>query len=97
VETKMNPMINRESNAKTAKEIEIEEDITALLESQIWEWAIKTLFKDNLQSAKNALLNNVGLPTDTRVGYIMYRQKVMDSFKALYRKHDVQIPEWLEV
>jgi len=90
-------MINRESNAKTAKEIEIEEDITALLESQIWEWAIKTLFKDNLQSAKNALLNNVGLPTDTRVGYIMYRQKVMDSFKALYRKHDVQIPEWLEV
>jgi len=97
VETKMNPMINRESNAKTAKEIEIEEDITALLESQIWEWAIKTLFKDNLQSAKNALLNNVGLPTDTRVGYIMYRQKVMDSFKALYRKHDIQIPEWLEV
>ena len=93
----MNPMINRESNAKTAKEIEIEEDITALLESQIWEWAIKILFKDNLQSAKNALLNNVGLPTDTRVGYIMYRQKVMDSFKALYRKHDVQIPEWLEV
>jgi hypothetical protein len=90
-------MINRESNAKTAKEIEIEEDITALLESQIWEWAIKTLFKDNLQSAKNALLNNVGLPTDTRVGYIMYRQKVMDSFKALYRKHDIQIPEWLEV
>ena len=97
METKMNPMINRESNAKTAKEIEIEEDITALLESQIWEWAIKILFKDNLQSAKNALLNNVGLPTDTRVGYIMYRQKVMDSFKALYRKHDVQIPEWLEV
>lgn len=97
METKMNPMINRESNAKTAKEIEIEEDITALLESQIWEWAIKILFKDNLQSAKNALLNNVGLPTDTRVGYIMYRQKVMDSFKALYRKHDIQIPEWLEV
>jgi hypothetical protein len=86
-------MINRE---KTAKEIEIEEDITALLESQIWEWAIKTLFKDNLRNAKDALLNNVGLPTETRVGYIMYRQKVMDSLKAMYRRHGVEAPEWLE-
>jgi hypothetical protein len=89
----MNPMINRE---KTAKEIELEEDITALLESQIWEWAIKTLFKDNLRNAKDALLNNVGLPTETRVGYIMYRQKVMDSLKAMYRRHGVEAPEWLE-
>jgi len=92
----MNPMINRESNAKTAKEIEIEEDITALLESQIWDWAIKTLFRENLRNAKDSLLNNTGLPTETRVGYIMYRQKVMDSFKALYRKNGVEIPEWLE-
>jgi hypothetical protein len=96
MEIKMNPMINRESNAITAKQIEIAEDITALLESQIWEWAIKTLFRENLQNAKTSLLNNTGLPTETRVGYIMYRQKVMDSFKSMYRKHDVQIPEWLE-
>jgi hypothetical protein len=89
----MNPMINRE---KTAKEIELEEDITALLESQIWEWAIKTLFKENLRNAKDALLNNVGLPTETRVGYIMYRQRVMDSLKAMYRRHGVEAPEWLE-
>jgi hypothetical protein len=93
VETKMNPMINRESSAK---QIEEEEDIVSLLESPLWHWAIKTLFKENLGNAKDALLNNVNLPTDTRTGYIMYRQKVIDSFKSMYRKHDVQIPEWLE-
>jgi small ligand-binding sensory domain FIST len=92
----MNP-ITISSNSKTAHEIEQEENVVWLLESDVWNSTIKGLFQDNLKSAKNALLNNIGLPTDTRVGYIMYRQKVMDSFKALYRKHNIQIPEWLEV
>jgi hypothetical protein len=84
------------NNTKTAFQIEEVEDIVSLLESSIWETTIRLLFKQNLVDAKNVLLTNVGLPTDTRTGYIMYRQKVMDAFASLYRKHKVHIPEWME-
>jgi hypothetical protein len=90
-----NPVMTN-NNTKTAIQIEEVEDIVSLLESSIWETTIRLLFKDSLAHAKDALLNNVGLPTDTRTGYIMYRQKVTDSLKSLYRRHSVYIPEWLE-
>jgi hypothetical protein len=81
---------------QTSHDIDQDEDIVSLLESSLWEATIQRLFKTNLEDAKKVLLNNIGLPTDMRTGYIMYRQKVMDTFKSLYRKHDVQLPEWLE-
>jgi hypothetical protein len=96
MEIKMNPMINRSSIPTIDQAEKFKEDIVSLLESDLWETVLKLLFKENLQNAKTSLLNNAGLPTETRVGYIMYRQKVMDSLKSMYRKHDVQIPEWLE-
>ena len=89
----MKPMI---TSNNTYNDIETREDIVSLLESDIWETTIKLLFKQSLADAKKVLLNNTGLPTDTRTGYIMYRQKTMDAFQALYRKHGIIIPEWLE-
>jgi hypothetical protein len=82
--------------SKTAKDIDQEEDIVSLLESEVWETTIKILFKENLRNAKDALLNNSGLPETSRVGYIMYRQKTLDALKSLYRKHNIQPLQWFE-
>jgi hypothetical protein len=89
-------MTMNQVNPNNKPTVEQEEDIVSLLESNIWETTIKLLFKQNLLDAKKVLLTNVGLPTDTRTGYIMYRQKTMDAFASLYRRHNIILPEWLE-
>ena len=96
METKMNPMVNRHKTCAIDQEEKEKEDLVSLLESDVWNSALKTLFKQNLKDAKESLLNNAGLPTDTRVAYIMYRQKVIDPIKSLYRRNGVEAPSWLE-
>jgi len=80
---------------KKNQETEESDRIQYLLESRIWEVFVRRMFKDSLERMKKALLVNKGLPENERYGYILTRQTILEALQAQYKKHNVDLPEWL--
>jgi hypothetical protein len=77
-------------------EIENSDSIAYLLESKVWDNLTRKMFKDILSQWKQSLLTSRDLDQGTRVGYIVARQAIINAFQIQYKKHELELPKWLE-
>lgn len=86
---------NPKMTEQTPEQIEHDENMIALLESDTWERAIMFLFEAELASWKKSLLTDPNLTDDRRQAYIMSRRTILSAFRKLYSRHEIETPQWL--